>query len=214
MIKQATVIKASGASTAVPLVPAQAPSDQARVLRKTLVDASERAEQVLANAEQRARELLRDAERDVSTLRLRAEDEGRARGYAEALSRLALVTRLEVEADQRGLERSIEIARILAERLIGGALTTDPSTVAGLASQVLTEVRGARQVELHVHPADVASLQEHQGRGLAGLSIVADATCARGDFRAVTDVGTIEAKLGDRLDLLTAKLAEALRKGA
>jgi flagellar biosynthesis/type III secretory pathway protein FliH len=214
MIKQAKVIKGPAASAVVPLAPARDPSHRARVLRKVMVDASERAAQVLASAQQRAHETMRQAEQAASTLRHGAVDEGRARGYAEGLARLALVSRLEAEVDQRGLERSIEMARILAERLIGGALMTEPSVVAGLASQVLTEVRGARQIKLYVHPDHVSALQVHLGQVLAGLSIVADATCGRGDFRAVTDVGTIDAKLGDRLDLLSAKLAEALRKGA
>jgi flagellar biosynthesis/type III secretory pathway protein FliH len=214
VIKQAKIIKAPAASAVATLVHVQHPPKRAQVLRKALVDASERAAQVLAIAQQGARELTRDAEQAASTLRQRAVDEGRAQGYAEGLSRLALVSRLEAEADQRGLERSIEMARILAERLIGGALTTEPSVVAGLASQVLSEVRGARQVKLYVHPDNLAGLRVHLGEVLAGLSIEADATCGRGDFRAVTDVGTIDAKLDDRLDLLTARLAQALRKGA
>lgn len=210
MIKPAKVIKGPSAAAAEPLV--QEPRDRARVLRRALVEASERAESVLAQAEQRARELTREAERAASNLRSSAADEGRARGYAEALARLALVGRLEAEADERGLERTIEIARILAERLIGTALTTDPSVVAGLAAQVLTEVRGARQAKLYVHPADESSLREQVDA--SGLSIVADPACGRGDFRVVTDVGTIDAKLGERLDLLVVKLSDALRKGA
>lgn len=214
MIKPAKVIKApvEAAVTAVAHEPASA--DRARVLRRVLVDASERAAEVVATAEQRARELTQEAERTAAALQLSAAEEGRARGYAEVLTRLALVARLEAEVDRRGLERSIEMARILAERLIGAALVSDPATVAGLASQALAEVRGARQVKLHANPSDVPALEEHLARELAGLAIVADATCARGDFRVVTDVGTIDAQLGARLDLLTAKLAEVLRKGA
>lgn len=214
MIKNAKVIKAPAAAAAVPLAAAEGASDRASVLRKVLVEASERAEQVIARAEQRAQELMRDAERARAALLLAARDEGRAAGYADALARLALVARLEAAEDERGLQRSIEIAKILAERLIGGAIATDQATLASLATQVLAEVRGARRIELHVHPADVAVLQEHLAGVLAGLHLVGDSTCARGDFRAVTDIGTIDAKLGNRLDILAAKLSEVLRKDA
>lgn len=214
MIKQAKVIRAPAEAAVVPLTDVRASADRARVLRKVLADASERAAQVLATAQQRALALTQEAERTAAALRLSAADEGRAQGYAEGLARLALVSRLEAEADQRGLERSVEMARILAERLIGDALASDPVAVAGLAAQALAEVRGARQVKLHANPGDVRALEEHLVGKLAGLSIVADATCGRGDFRVVTDVGTIDANLGVRLDLLSAKLADVLRKGA
>lgn len=212
MVKLARVIKGPDAAT-VPLAPEPVPFDRARVLRRALVEASERAEQVTARAERHAQQLVRDAEEAAAAARRVAIEEGRALGYAEALARLDVIGRLEAEGDQRGLERSIEMARLLAERLIGRALVSDPGTVADLASQVLSEVRGAHRITLHVHPNDAAVLSEQLGQSLTGVSVVSDATCRRGGFRAVTDVGSIDAELGDRLDLLAAKLAQALRKG-
>lgn len=211
MIKPAKVIKAPAATESVPVAPTAVTAARANVLRRVLVEASERAEQVLSEAEQRARQLVSDAERSAGDVRRVAVEEGRAQGYAEALARLNIVARLEAEADQRGLDRSVEMARILAERLIGAAVRVDDSAVVGLATRVLTEVRGAHRIELRVHPADVAAL-ERASLPASGLEIVADDSCGRGDFRAVTDVGTIDAKLGERLDLLAVKLAEALRK--
>jgi len=210
MIEPAKGIKGPAASESVPST-TQQDAPRAQVLRRVLVEASERAEQVLAEAELRARQLVSDAERRADDVRRVAVEEGRAQGHAEALARLNVVARLEAEADQRALERSVEMARILAERLIGVALTIDDVAVSGLATQVLSEVRGAHRIELHVHPADVAVL-ERANLPASGLAIVADSTCARGDFRAVTDVGTIDAKLGERLDLLAVKLAEVVRK--
>lgn len=213
MVQQARVIKRPDAA-AVPLAPESAQFDRARVLRRAFVEASERAEQITARAERHARQLVRDAEEAAAAARRVAIEEGRASGYAEALARLDVIDRLEAESDRRALERSIEMARLLAERLIGRELASDPSAVVDLASQVLSEVRGAHQITLHVHPDDAAALSEHFDQSQTGVAVVSDATCARGDFRVVTDVGSIDAELGDRLDLLAAKLAHALRKGA
>jgi flagellar biosynthesis/type III secretory pathway protein FliH len=81
---------------------------------------------------------------------------------------------------------------------------------------VLSEVRGARRIELHVNPADLVVLEAQLSKpsALDGLTFVANAACGRGNFRVVTDVGTMDAEVGERLDLLAAKLADTLRKGA
>ncbi len=184
-------------------------------MRRALVEAEERADVLLAESRKQARELTLEAERVATALREKATEEGRARGYAEVLSRFASLNRLEAETDERGLARSVEMARILAERLIGASIAADEATVAALAGQVLSEVRGARQVKLNAHPADVAVLEEHLGPTgvLHGLTVVADATCSRGSFRIATDVGTMDAQIGERLDLLTVTLGETLRRG-
>lgn len=216
MIHRAKVVK--GAS-AVPLVaPGESEgmvSHRARVVRHVVVEAERRAQELLTTAEEHVRALVERAEREASAQREQAIEEGRARGYGEVLSRFAALQRIEAAADERGLSRSVELARLLAERLIGASIAVDDDTVTALATQVLSEVRGARQITLYANPNDVTVLQAHtQGSGvLHGLRLVADETCERGNFRVSTDVGTMQANIGVRLDLLTAKLAEALRKG-
>lgn len=216
MIHRAKVLKAPDASTALPLARVHSPSHRARVVRRALVDAEQRAEELLLRVQNEALAVRQAAESGAAALRKAAADEGRAQGYAEVLARFAALARLEATTDERGLARSIEIARVLAERLIGASIAADESTIVALAAQVLSEVRGARRIELHVHPTDLAVLETHLGKpsALEGLKLVANAACERGNFRVVTDVGTMDAEVGERLDLLAAKLAETLRKGA
>lgn len=213
MIARAKVLKSPYGATVDALAPTDASPRRARVVRKTIVEASARAAAIVAEASERAAHIVAAAERAAADLRGAAVEEGRARGYAEVLSRVEVVARLEADVDARSAGRNVEMARLLAERLIGAAVGLEPLTVAGLASQVLAEVRGARQLQLHVSPDDVATLSRALG-ATPGLVVVPDAGCGRGDFRVVTEVGSIEAKLGDRLDLLAAKLAEALHNGA
>lgn len=213
MIVRAKVLKSPYGATVDALAPTDASPRRARVVRKAIVDASERAAAIVAEATERAARVVAEAEQAAATLRRTAMDEGRAQGYAEVLARVDVVARLEADVDARSMARNVEMARILAERLIGTAVTLEPLAVVDLASQVLAEVRGARQLQLHTHPEDVATLTNALG-AVPGLSVVPNAGCGRGDFRVVTDVGSIEAKLGERLDLLASKLAEALRKGA
>lgn len=216
MIHRAKVLKAPDASTALPLGRVHSPSNRARVVRRVLVEAEQRAEELLLRVQNEALAVRQAAESSAAALRKAAADEGRAQGYAEVLARFAALARLEAATDARGLARSVELARILAERLIGASIAADENTIVALAEQVLSEVRGARRIELHVNPADLVVLEAQLGKpsALDGLTFVANAGCARGNFRIVTDVGTMDAEVGERLDLLAAKLADTLRKGA
>lgn len=216
MIHRAKIVKSASAEPLLATREAESVAhDRARVVRGVVVEAERQARELLNVAEEHARAIVQRAERDASAKREEAMEEGRARGYDEVLSRFAALERLEAAADERGLSRSIELARLLAERLIGAAVAVDDDTVTALATQVLSEVRGARQVTLFANPDDVTILQPHtQGNGaLRGLRLIADSACERGNFRVATDVGTMEANVGVRLDLLAAKLAETLRKG-
>lgn len=214
MIHRARVLKGPDVDLASPVGHAEVSANRARVLRRALVEAEERAEVLLRRAKQQASDALSEGESAAQILKQNASEEGRAHGYAEALGRVAALARMEAELDERHLSRSVELARVLAERLLGASIAADSSTVAALAAQVLTEVRGARQIKLYAHPTDVEVLAEKlPTQALVGLTVHAEAECARGDFRVVTDIGTMDARLGDRLDLLTSKLAETLRKG-
>jgi flagellar biosynthesis/type III secretory pathway protein FliH len=118
------------------------------------------------------------------------------------------------DSDAQALDRIVALSRLLAERLIGRALDLAPETVAALAERVLSEARNARRVHLFVSPAEVPILKgataafDPEGRVHA---ITGDPSLTAGDIRIETELGTVEARVGDELDRLALRLREALR---
>jgi len=206
------VVRGVPSAGALGPLPAAAPRGGAR-LEREVVSAQERARTILTAAERRARAILEHAERGAADARLRAEELGRARGLAEVSAWSLRLKAREDELDRRALDRSVELARLLAERLLGAALELSPELVVSLAREAFAEVRAARRVRLFANPEDVALLE----RAVAAFDpeaqlseIAADPELARGDLRLETDVGVLDAKLGAELDRLAARLREAI----
>ena len=186
-----------------------------RKLDRAVAEAHERSERVLEAAMQRASGILAGAERDAAAIRERAALEGRAEGLASASAWCVALRERESRADEGALDRVVELAKLLAERLLGRALSTEPATVSLLAGQALLEARGARRVELHANPADAPLLEgalahfDPEGRVHA---VVREPALARGDLRLNTEVGMIDARLGPELGRLAERLRTALTK--
>jgi len=183
-----------------------------RVVRRELVEAEERASAMISDAERRASELVEHARRQSADVRLRAETEGRAEGMAALAARAIAFNALESQTDERALDRVVELARLLSERLLGEALGIEPERVVALARQALKEVRGARRIAIHAHPDDLPLLE----RALppivreGALDLVAAPDSRRGDLRIHTEFGVLDATLGPELDRLATKLRDAL----
>ena len=190
----------------------------------TRAAATRRLGAVEAVSLRRARLLLaqarNDAERIVEDARRRADEvelEARARAQADALATvaatLARAAARERAVDTQALERSLALAELIAERLLKEALGLSPALRLQLAQTALEETAGARSVTLEVHPEDVEVLE----RGLTAngvgrsLTVMAAGDLSPGDLRIVTDIGTIDARLGSRIERLAQRLKESLR---
>lgn len=184
-----------------------------RRLSRAEVEAAERAALVLEAATRRASALLADAQQHANEIRAGAVEEGRARGLAETAALSMALRQRETQSAELALDRVVELARLLAERLLGHALRASPAEIAALASQALAEAGGARRIELHANPGDVPLLQsataafDPDGRVHA---VIADESLARGDLRLNTELGMIDARLGPELVRLAERLREAL----
>lgn len=212
MLKRASVLPASRATGAVVIPSNAVSSKRATVARRVVVQANEQANALIEAAQAQAKDIVADAEQRAKTLAHDATELGRAQAYAETIARVAVIGELEARADERNLERSMSLARLLAERLLGERLRSSDDTVVLLAQQALSEVKAARSVRLLANPEDAARLQEHLGNARSGFVVSPDATLARGDFRIVTDVGTLDARMNERLDLLASKLLASLKQ--
>jgi flagellar biosynthesis/type III secretory pathway protein FliH len=184
-----------------------------QVVRGEVLEAAERARALLGAAEARAAHVVGDAEQAAAELRLRAEAEGRADAAAKIAARAIALRQYEARADERALDRSVELARLLAERLLGESLRVAPEQVVSLAKQALREARGARRITLVAHPDDARILE--QALPALGLDpttalVRADATRARGNLRIETEIGVLDAELAPQLERLALKLRESL----
>ena len=209
------VIKAEGLAQAIhaPLEVENKTLPRGQVVRREVLEAAERARDLLAAAEERAANLVKAAEHAAAELRLRAEAEARADAAAKIAARALALHHYEARADERGLDRSVELARLLAERLLGESLRVAPEQVVALARQALAEARGARRILVVAHPED-AKLLEHSlpalGLDPAAVQVRPDAARTRGNLRIETEIGVLDAELAPQLERLALKLRESL----
>jgi flagellar biosynthesis/type III secretory pathway protein FliH len=132
-----------------------------------------------------------------------------ARLTAELLTlRMAQEARAEHE-----LDRTIDIARLLAERLVGEAIRVEPERIAALAHDALRETRGARNIRIEACPDDVDALARvlHEA-GVHVSEVAPNAELARGSLVVQTELGKIDARLTPQLSRLAEALREALRE--
>ena len=209
------VIKAEGLAGAAPvsLEIEDKTLPRGYVVRREVLDAADRAHALLANAEARAGRILAEAEQGAAELRLRAEAEARADAAAKVAARALALRHHESRADERALDRSVELARLLAERLLGESLRVAPEQVVALAKQALSEARGARRISLLAHPED-ARILEHSlpalGLDPSTAQVRVDADRSRGSLRIETEIGVLDAELAPQLERLALKLRESL----
>jgi flagellar assembly protein FliH len=184
-----------------------------RVAPKALVDASAEAARLLAKARVEAQQLVAAAERKAADLKLLAETEARAEAAAKLAAHALSLATYEAKADERALERTVSLARLLAERLLGASLVASPEQVVTLARQALAEARGARRLTIVAHPEDVQLLSQSLsslGVAVDTVRLLPDAARARGSLRIETDIGVLDADLAPQLDRLALRLRETL----
>jgi len=212
---QGRIIKAEGLANAtrVTLECEHKTLPRGKVVRREVLEAAERARSIIAAAEARAAKLINDAEQAASELRLRAEAEARADASAKLAARALALRHHEAHADERALDRNVDLARLLAERLLGESLRVAPEQVIALARQALAEARGARRITLVAHPEDAKLLEISLpvlGLDQALAVVRSDPTRSRGNLRIETEIGILDAELAPQLDRLSLKLRESL----
>jgi flagellar assembly protein FliH/type III secretion protein L len=197
-LERARIIKGAAAQTRPEA--AAAAAERARIVPRAVLEARAEAERILAEARTSATAIAADAARDArdaeiarlaaSFLALRREDERRA---------------------ERDLDRAVELAVLLAERLVGEAIAHEPARIAHLAASALAEARGARRVKIDACPDDTAALATLLRELGFDAEIGADASLARGSLVVHTDLGRIDGRLEPQLRRLAVALREALK---
>jgi len=191
---------AAHGSTAAP----DAALARARRIAREVLEARAEAEHILAEARQKA-----DAV--VASAAAAAAAEAREKEVARLAAGFIALRDAEARRADRDVDRVIEIAVLLAERLVGEALRVEPSRIAELAASAIHEARGARRVRIDAAPEDVQALAEALGAIGQSADIQPDPTLARGSLVVHTDLGRVDARLHPQLTRLADALREALR---
>jgi flagellar biosynthesis/type III secretory pathway protein FliH len=179
------------------------------VIDRAVVEAEARAAAIVARAEAEAARIVGEASAKAASAREDAEREGRAAAVAKLAAAWMRLRDEEASTAARAEQQTIEIARVLAERLLGQALVLEPSLVVALARQALSAVSRARRVTVAAHPDDAEALRTRLGElGMDGavIDVVVDASRSRGGLRIESDLGTLDADLAPQLDRLVAAL--------
>ena len=211
IVTRGRVVPQAGDASALPF--SETVASPRRVPRE-VVDAHDAARAILARAEETAKELVSQARAAASDAVALASEEARQAEVAKLTALfLALRQREEARAEV-DLERAINLAVMLSERLVGAALEVRPERIVEMARRALEEARGARKVTITAHPLDAEALRsklEELGFSKGALEIRTDLDLSRGSLSLHTDLGSLDARLNPQLDRLAAALRDALR---
>jgi flagellar biosynthesis/type III secretory pathway protein FliH len=207
------VLKGPAASATPALGPSQS-SRAGRLVKAAAADASMRASAIESSAEEKARAILAGAEARARVIGDEAREEGRRAGLAELAAAWVKLRTEQESRDERDLDRTTELARFMAERLIGESLAVAPAQIQSIARQALASARQSRRIAVRAHPDDAAALRRDLASlGLEGaaIEIHADAGRTRGSLLLDTDLGTLDANLPLQLDRLARSLRDSFR---
>ncbi|WP_369938783.1 FliH/SctL family protein [Xanthomonas medicagonis] len=167
---------------------------------------------------------------EIQAIEAAAQLEGFERGHAEGLAQgQAEIRRLTAQIEGildnfsrplARLENEVvgalgELAVRIAGSLVGRAYEADPALLSDLVGEALDAVGGARrEVEVRLHPDDIAALTPLLALMADGTRLVPDLTLSRGDLRvhaeAVRIDGTLDARLRAALETVMRKSGAGL----
>lgn len=161
------------------------------------------------DAKAEAAKIVEQARAAAAGVAADAAKEAREKETARVAAELVALRVTEEAKAAREIDRTIAIATLLAERIVGEALAADPARIGALAVEALKETRGARKVRIEAAREDVPELQRilaALGEGIA--SVEPSDELGRGSLVVHTELGRVDARLQPQL----ARLAEALRE--
>lgn len=201
-----------------------------------MATAQQSASQCLAEAENKAKEITQKAYEEAHS---QGHQEGREQGYQEGYSQgkqtvldemqqtmqkslekaQHLIQTAEQEVAQMFLDAErqiVEIALTVASKVLAREIEDNPTTILPILKEALGKVSDQEQIAIRVNPEDYEmvlmakrDLQLMVGRDNA-ISITADHTVALGGCVIETALGTVDARLDTKLELVHKAIQEVL----
>lgn len=190
---------------------------RARIVARPVAEAKDAARALLERAHQEAQQILARAEATANDLILQQQARARADALCLVVGEALELRKRQAELSRNVLDRSVDFATLLAERLLGEELSLAPERVRALARQVLEEAAGARHAIIVAHPRDASELRAglgSLGSMLDSVGIEDDPELERGHIRVETELGVIEADLRGQLERLATQLRKLLSSHA
>ena len=212
-LRRARIVRGAAPATAEPVAAERRADARPRRLPREAVDANLLAKATVERARAEARAIVAAAKDEAAGIAAAAAEEAKAAATAKLAGGLLALRALEERRAERDLDRAVELARVLAERLLGEALAADPTRVVALARQALLEARGAKSIVIEAGPLDAETLRHHAvsvGVPEGTLTISIDPNLPRGSLRVHTNLGSLDAKLRTQLERLAGALRDAL----
>ncbi len=166
-------------------------------------------------ARERAEGIVRRAREEATQIAENAAEDARVAEHTKLAALYLALHGADERRAERDLDNSLQLAVLLAERLLGATIALDPASIAVLAQRALAEARGARRATIEAHPRDAEALQ----RNLAmidlpqgSVDVIENSALSRGSLTLHTDLGTLDAKLTPQLERLAKALRHALEQ--
>jgi flagellar assembly protein FliH len=116
----------------------------------------------------------------------------------------ALLQQFDEQLDALELDMARTLTRVaasIAQQVVRDELQANPERIARVAHEAVEAVlMGARHIVVQVNPQDHALVEAGAAEAIAarGARLVSDASIERGGCRVLSDVGTIDARIGAR----------------
>lgn len=165
---------------------------------------------------------LANSEAQLAAIEKEAYDAGRRQGEQDA--RLELTPLAEKmnqsiintiatrdEARHRAERDVVNLALLIAKRILHREIATDPGALAALARVVFERMARAESYTLTIHPQFLAGIQSAlSGAQSAKVKIDADSGCVPGTFLIRSAEGSIDASIDTQLEEISRGLADRL----
>lgn len=184
---------------------------RARVVRRETLDSAAEAERLVQSAREAAREMLQRAAAEAEEQYVRARQRAEEAARQDAAAAVAAQRVREAKADVEATDRILEIARLLAERLLHDQLRAAPEMLVPIAREAVSHFWHAEAITVRACATDLEVLRGHAqelGVAAAALRFELDEACTPGSIKVVTGQGGLDADIGMQLD----RLVEALRR--
>ena len=216
VLTRGRVVRGEAVDRAPPILGGGLGEEQRARMSREEVEAHQNADRIVHLALTRSESILASARADAERVAREAAHQAAEAEQARLAAAWLALREREEKRTAREIERSIAIAKLLAERLIGREITLNPGLVGSIAREALAEARGARRVRLEANPLDAEALRAQLvSAGLGGpegvvIEVIENTELARGSLRVHTELGTLDARLNPRLERLAAALRDAL----
>lgn len=162
-----------------------------------------------------ASEILAEARARAASLRSEALDEAAAEAIRGLTSRLLEAEKIRAQALSNATGDIVELAQVIARKIIGDTFTADPELLARLVREELAKQRPNEPVTLVVAPSSsdrISDLLSALRQELVDIpvSVELNDTLGANDFVVNSAVGRVDARIDTQLE----RIAEALKRKA